>query len=764
MSQFVLKLHSRCDLACDHCYVYEHADTSWKGRPRAASGKVLRRAAERIAEHAAAHGLHRVHVVFHGGEPLLAGPARIRRAAEELRLALDGVCRLELGIQTNGLQLSERYCDLFDEFGIRVGVSLDGDKEANDRHRRYADGRSSYDRVVEAVGLLRQPRYRHLYGGLLCTIDVKNDPVTVYDALAALDPPRIDFLLPHATHAEPPERPDGAPAPYADWLLTVHRRWVARGRPVPVRVFDSVERTLHGESSLVESLGVDPVDLAVIETDGSFEQADSLKVAFDGAPATGMDVFANSVDQVAAHPGLVARTRGKAGLCEQCRSCELVNSCGGGLYAHRYSRENGFSNPSVFCPDLMKLITAIRGHGTPGTQAETAAATRHTYLTEDQLDQLAAGRGDADTVSALAGAQLDITRGLVVAVWEQAPRDAASAAVWRLLAEADAAAPDAVDAVMAHPYTRTWARRRLEAAARRGAGGADTAGLAEFAAAAVLRAGDRYPASVRVPAPRGHLRLPGLGRVVLGAGTLAEVASAADGFTVTAPHRSLRVHWDEETAEGWQPVRRIALPGWEVAMEDVDPWRDAHGSPVSPRQDAALFATWAEELAGAWSLIAEGLPHHAPGLAAGLATITPLLPRHGGDVGGAARHAFGAAGIVRPAGPRGLALQLIRSFQEVKLRALLDLHDLYDAEDTRLLPSPWHSGPRPLPDLFLEAYARLGEGEFRAATRPGGQEADARRPGTGREVADVAERLLSSGSLTPLGERFARGMAGTAVR
>ena len=32
LSQIVLKIHSRCDLACDHCYAYEAADQSWRGR------------------------------------------------------------------------------------------------------------------------------------------------------------------------------------------------------------------------------------------------------------------------------------------------------------------------------------------------------------------------------------------------------------------------------------------------------------------------------------------------------------------------------------------------------------------------------------------------------------------------------------------------------------------------------------------------------------------------------------------------------------
>ena len=33
-----------------------------------------------------------------------------------------------------------------------VGISLDGDRAANDLHRRYANGRSSYDQVLRAVG------------------------------------------------------------------------------------------------------------------------------------------------------------------------------------------------------------------------------------------------------------------------------------------------------------------------------------------------------------------------------------------------------------------------------------------------------------------------------------------------------------------------------------------------------------------------------------------------------------------------------------
>ena len=57
--------------------------------------------------------------------------------------------------------------------------------------------------MIRAIGLLRS-RFRQLYSGLLCTIDVANDPLVVYQTLMDLQPPRIDFLLPHATWDHPP--------------------------------------------------------------------------------------------------------------------------------------------------------------------------------------------------------------------------------------------------------------------------------------------------------------------------------------------------------------------------------------------------------------------------------------------------------------------------------------------------------------------------------------------------------------------------------
>jgi len=112
--------------------------------------------------------------------------------------------------------------------------------------------------VIAAIGLLGSGRFADLYAGLLCTIDVANDPLAVYESLMDLRPPRIDFLLPHATWDHPPARAAAADAEYARWLIAIFDRWLADGCPSRIRTFDSILSTLRGGESYTEALGLDP--------------------------------------------------------------------------------------------------------------------------------------------------------------------------------------------------------------------------------------------------------------------------------------------------------------------------------------------------------------------------------------------------------------------------------------------------------------------------------------------------------------------------
>ncbi|MEX1653531.1 FxsB family cyclophane-forming radical SAM/SPASM peptide maturase [Streptomyces pseudovenezuelae] len=377
--QFLLKVHSRCDLACTYCYMYEAADQSWRGRPRRMELETVRRTARLIAEHARQHALSTVHVVLHGGEPLLVGAEHLEATLRVLTDEVATVAELRLTLQTNAVRLAENpaLLPVLGRYGVRLGVSLDGTAAAHDRHRRRPDGRGSHAAVARSLRMLTEGPYRELFAGLLCVVDTAAEPLATYEALLAFAPPRIDLLLPHATWDAPPpgladrRKPPTAPpgpavsaraVPYGEWLRVVFDRWYdAPRRETGVRLFEEIMALLLGGTSRSEAVGLTPVDLVVVETDGAIEQADSLKVSYPGAPVTGLDVFRHTFADAAAHSAFQIRQRGFAGLGPVCRACPRARVCGGGLYAHRYAPSAGpaFSAPSVYCADLALLVDHI---------------------------------------------------------------------------------------------------------------------------------------------------------------------------------------------------------------------------------------------------------------------------------------------------------------------------------------------------------------------------------------------------------------------
>jgi uncharacterized protein len=352
--QFILKVHSRCNLSCTYCYVYEMADRGWPHLPRRMDTAVAATVADRIGEHARAHDLPSVDVILHGGEPLLAGTGWLTELAGTLRARVPA--QVNIGVQTNGTLLRPRMLETLKQLGIGIGVSLDGDAEATGRHRLYPSGRNSFGAVADGLRLLGSPGFREIYSGILCTIDVQNDPLATYEALLEFRPPAVDLLLPHANWSCPPPGTG-----YADWLIAVFERWYsAPEQETRIRLFAELIQLVLGNPGAVEGLGLAPSTLIVVDTDGSIKQLDSLSSAYDGAAGTGLHVSTDAFDAALGHPTTVARQIGTDALSAQCQQCPVLRVCGGGLYPHRYRSGAGFRHPSVYCADLMRLIGHVR--------------------------------------------------------------------------------------------------------------------------------------------------------------------------------------------------------------------------------------------------------------------------------------------------------------------------------------------------------------------------------------------------------------------
>jgi len=245
---------------------------------------------------------------------------------------------------------------------VKVGLSLDGPRNVNDLHRLDHKGRSSFDAVERALTLLSEGVGRRIWNGFLSVIDIQSDPIEVYSYLKSFRPNLIELLLPLGHYdLRPPGKDAGHQGtPYADWLLTVFHEWYKeKPQTIMIRRFRDVIALLAGATDASEEWGLQPVDFAVIETNGDIEAVDSLKTTYPGANRLSLNIFTHGFDDMFEVPLVVERQLRWNSLCDTCRSCPVVKVCGGGYFPHRYSSENDFQNPSIYCGDLKRIIYTI---------------------------------------------------------------------------------------------------------------------------------------------------------------------------------------------------------------------------------------------------------------------------------------------------------------------------------------------------------------------------------------------------------------------
>lgn len=360
---FVYKVASRCNLDCTYCYEYNMGDTSWREQPHFTSLQTVEQLAVRVREHAVRHNLDYVTFSFHGGEPLLIGPTFFAEAVSTIRSTLGPTVGCSFGIQTNGTLLTEDVVTLFRDHDIGIGLSLDGPQLVHDRHRIYATGKGSFADVMRGVRWLQSPAGSAVFRGILAVIEVTADPLAVFDFLAELNPPAIDFLLPHGNWQSLPPGKRGHldQTIYAQWLKTIFDAWFdGRHSHIRIRTFEEIIEYELGGHGILETLGLAPVDLICIAADGSIEAVDTMKSVFPRAHKLGLNVFDHSFDEALSHPHVRARQIGMRALSPTCMHCPIVETCGGGYFPHRYSQASNFKNPSVYCADLYELITHIQ--------------------------------------------------------------------------------------------------------------------------------------------------------------------------------------------------------------------------------------------------------------------------------------------------------------------------------------------------------------------------------------------------------------------
>ena len=358
ISQLLVKVAARCNIDCSYCYWFR--DAAVYDKPKLMSAEVLHQLLRRIEEHIVKYSLAEFPLILHGGEPLLWGVENFHRIAEacEAISARTG-CEIPIAVTTNGILIDEDWLHCFEVHDIAVAISLDGPAHIHDIHRRTFQGTGTHAAVERAARMLVA---RDINVSALAVCNPAHDPKEYFDFFAACGIPNYDIMIPDATVGENPPH-------VASFYKGLFDLWLEANRHEPtvsIRIITDMVTALLGNDSPTEGVGYKPIELCTVMTDGSVEAHDVLRIAGDGVTQTTFNIFEHAIDDVRNEPLWKEAREASVNLCEKCRQCRFMNACGGGYLPHRFSKENGYDNPSVYCDDLYAtyehIASALESH------------------------------------------------------------------------------------------------------------------------------------------------------------------------------------------------------------------------------------------------------------------------------------------------------------------------------------------------------------------------------------------------------------------
>ena len=348
ISQLLIKVASRCNIDCSYCYWFR--DAAVYEKPKLMGDDVLQRLLQRIEEHVSRYPFADFPIVLHGGEPLLWGTENFHRFAEECEAISSRTgCEIPISVTTNGVLIDNEWLNCFETRNISVAISLDGPAHIHDLNRRTFQGKDTHAAVERAARMLLS---RDIGVSALAVCNSAYPPEQYTRFFADCGIVNYDIMIPDATV-------DESPPSVAAFYKGLFDLWLEANRDKPtvnIRVISDMISALLGNHSPTEGVGHKPIELCTIMTDGSVEAHDVLRIAGDGFTGTTFNIFEHAIDEVRNEPRWKAARDASLNLCAKCRQCKFMNACGGGYLPHRFSKKNGYDNPSVYCDDLYAMF------------------------------------------------------------------------------------------------------------------------------------------------------------------------------------------------------------------------------------------------------------------------------------------------------------------------------------------------------------------------------------------------------------------------
>lgn len=339
----VLQGTAFCNIDCQYCYLPNRNE---RGRM---SVETVRALVDRLLAEELLKGPLLVN--WHAGEPLVLPPAFY---AERIPL-FDRISALGIevthSLQTNGMLVSQEYCDLFKQHDIKVGVSIDGPQFIHDTRRVTRNGKGTHAAAVTGLRLLQKNGIAFNAICVLSDLSVRH-PQEIYDFFVSHDVRAVAFNIEEIEGANRASSITeiGFEARYLAFLETFWELVERGGHRLRVREFDDAEGRLTDTNPRRNSQSDPFVNLSVgWRGDYSTFCPELLGNSFPRYPTFSLGSVHEHGFREAASSSLFAQLLGeiRAGVSACEAECDYFSVCGGGNPSNKISENGSFASTST---------------------------------------------------------------------------------------------------------------------------------------------------------------------------------------------------------------------------------------------------------------------------------------------------------------------------------------------------------------------------------------------------------------------------------
>ena len=362
---------SVCNIDCTYCFylekekLYPDRKNRWKMDDETLAAYVQKQIQSQKGEV--------VDFIWQGGEPTLLGIDFFAKALA-LQEQYKGGKKIQNFFQTNAIKIDDEWATFLGKHQFLVGVSIDGDREVNDKYRVSRSGKSTFDEVLKGIECLKKHKVEFNTLTVVNEFNVRK-PLETYQFLKSIGSQFMQFIpLVERKAKEADEngltliQPDftgqcdvtpwSVPSKaYGAFLNKIFDYWVVNDfNRIFVMNFEQTMSQMIGRSAACvfsETCGGD----LVMEANGDVYSCDHFvypEHKLGNLHHHDLEAMVNSPQNLAFGESK------KTNISRDCLDCPVKQACNGGCPKHRFQiSSDGKPNKNYLCEGFKTHFTHV---------------------------------------------------------------------------------------------------------------------------------------------------------------------------------------------------------------------------------------------------------------------------------------------------------------------------------------------------------------------------------------------------------------------